>query len=419
MIQHLLKLIWIQRRQNTWIVAELFIVFILLWYIMDFFITLGYTSSIENAYDIKDTYQVQLATLPESSPQYVRYEEGSGQASNDFQSILERIRRYPQVKSVCVSNMSIPYCASYRNTGVSKDTSRVTSRHYLEVTPSYFEVFRIHPLAGGDPSQLAEALNEKSVIISRLFAQDEFPGEQAKGKTLYFQGDDDGFLVGDVCGPLKRDDYRPEEYAVYVLLSNADMAQMNEDILAGLELSIRVKPGLKPQDFIPDFQRDMREQLAIGNYMLYQVKSFDDLRHTLYLADGRMDETRYRVAFMVFLIFNIFLGIIGAFWFRNEYRKPEIGLRLTVGATRKQILMMMISEGWLLLSLAAIPAGIICINLAKMEFIGTGIMLINFFRVFSGLLLTYLFMALVIMLGAWYPAYLSSRIAPADTLRNE
>lgn len=419
MIQHLLKLIWTQRRQNAWIVAELFIVFILLWYIMDFFITFGYTASIDSAYDIKDTYQVQLASIPESSPLYVRYEEGEQQAAADFLSILERIRQHPQVESVCVSNMSAPYCASYRDIRLSKDTIQTNDCHFMEVTPSYFEVFRIHPLAGGEPSQLAKALNENSVIISRKFAQDEFPGEQAKGKILYLKDNNEEFLIGDVCGPLKRDDYRPEEYAAYLLLSNSDLAQMNEGVLSQFEISIRVKPGLNQRDFIQSFQQDIREQLSVGNFLLYKVRSFDDLRYTLYLSDGRMDEIRYRVAFMIFLVFNIFLGIIGTFWFRNEYRKPEIGLRLAVGSTRSQILRMMIGEGWLLLSLVAIPAVILCINLAKMEFIGTNIMHITFFRIFFGLLLTYLFMAFIIMLGTWYPAYLSSRVAPADTLRSE
>ena len=419
MIQHLLKLIWTQRRQNAWIVAELFIVFILLWYIMDFFITFGYTASIDSAYDIKDTYQVQLATIPESSPLYVRYEEGEQQAAADFLSILERIRQHPQVESVCVSNMSAPYCASYRDIRLSKDTIQTNDCHFLEVTPSYFEVFRIHPLTGGEPSQLAKALNENSVIISRKFARDEFPGEQAKGKILYLKDNNEEFIIGDVCGPLKRDDYRPEEYAAYILLSNSDLAQMDEGVLSQFEISIRVKPGLNQRDFIQNFQQDIRDRLSVGNFLLYKVRSFDDLRYTLYLSDGRMDEIRYRVAFMAFLVFNIFLGIIGTFWFRNEYRKPEIGLRLAVGSTRSQILRMMIGEGWLLLSLIAIPAVIFCINLAKMEFIGTNIMHITFFRIFFGLMLTYLFMAFIIMLGAWYPAYLSSRIAPADTLRNE
>ncbi|WP_289834290.1 FtsX-like permease family protein [Parabacteroides goldsteinii] len=131
------------------------------------------------------------------------------------------------------------------------------------------------------------------------------------------------------------------------------------------------------------------------------------------------DAIRYRIAFMAFLIFNIFLGIIGTFWFRNEYRKSEIGLRLAVGSTRRQILQMMIGEGWLLLSLVAIPAAIICINIAKMELIDTNVMPVTFFRVFAGLISTYLLMAFFITLGAWYPAYLSSKIAPADTLRAE
>ena len=71
MIHHLLKLLWKQRRQNAWIVAELFLVFILLWYIMDYFTTIGYANSVDSAYDIKDTYQVRLTTVPQSSPNYI------------------------------------------------------------------------------------------------------------------------------------------------------------------------------------------------------------------------------------------------------------------------------------------------------------------------------------------------------------
>ena len=40
---------------------------------------------------------------------------------------------------------------------------------------------------------------------------------------------------------------------------------------------------------------------------------------------------------------------------------------------------------------------------------------VTFFRVFAGLISTYLLMAFFITLGAGYPAYLSSKIAPADT----
>ena len=56
---------------------------------------------------------------------------------------------------------------------------------------------------------------------------------------------------------------------------------MDEGTLSGFEISMRVKPGLNEREFIQNFQQDMREQLAVGNYMLYKVRSFDDLRYTL------------------------------------------------------------------------------------------------------------------------------------------
>ena len=260
---------------------------------------------------------------------------------------------------------------------------------------------------------------EKDIVISRKLAETLFPDGQAKGHSIYMN-DDNSFRIGGVCGALKRDDYSREERAAYFLLSTSGFSDWDERQLAGsLGISLRAKPGLRPKEFISNFQRDMREQINIGNFVLSRVDSYADLRDRLYLTNGVTDAIRYRIAFMVFLVFNIFLGIIGTFWFRNEYRKPEIGLRLAIGSTRRQILQMMIGEGWLLLSLVAIPAAIICINIAKLEFVGTNIMPVTFFRIFTGLISTYLLMALFITLGAWYPAYLSSRIAPADTLRSE
>ena len=112
MIHHLLNLLWKQRRQNAWIAAELFLVFILLWYIMDYFITIGYANSINSAYDIKDTYQVRLTTVPQSSPNYIHH-ENTEEAGSLYLSILERIRQYQQVEEVCLTHNSSPYNPSY------------------------------------------------------------------------------------------------------------------------------------------------------------------------------------------------------------------------------------------------------------------------------------------------------------------
>ena len=101
MIHHLLKLLWKQRRQNAWIVAELFLVFILLWYIMDYFTTIGYANSVDSAYDIKDTYQVRLTTVPQSSPNYIQYKHTERREGNISlsPSIPIYYRTYPAIST--------------------------------------------------------------------------------------------------------------------------------------------------------------------------------------------------------------------------------------------------------------------------------------------------------------------------------
>lgn len=420
MIQHLLKWIWTQRRQNAWIAIELFLVFLLVWYCMDYFLTIGYTSSIRSAYDIKNTYQVRLATVPESSPEYIRSDDRPQQAVEDLRSIIGRIRRYAPVESVCLSAASAPYSPNFRNHTIGKDTASVHYCQLLEVEPAYFEVFRIAPLAGGSPSVLKKALTEKNIILSRKAKHILFPDQAAKGKTIYFYTDTpEEYQVGEICGALKQNDYTPEEASFYRLLSPSEIAGMDEKQLSQLEISLRIKPGTDEQTFPADFRRDMQEMLKAGNFLFFEIRSYEDLRASLYRANGVTDAARYRLAFISFLVFNVFLGIIGTFWFRNEYRKPEIGLRMAVGSSRRQILRMMIGEGWMLLTLTMLPAAAVCLNLAKAGLLDTNLMDISFFRVVAGLVATYLFLAFIILLAAWYPALLSSRIAPADTLKNE
>lgn len=344
MIQHLLKLSAKQRRQNTWIAAELFLVFLLLWYITDYFITIGYADSIKNAYHIKDTYQVRLVTVPESSPQYIRHENPE-EAANLYLSIIERIRQHPQVKEVCLTRDNNPYNPSYRDWQMGKDSSQMVQFQYLEVTPSYFDVFNVKPLGNATPAFLKNALTPKSIVLSRKLAETLFPGEEAKGKSV-FLGNTNSLRVGDVCGALKRDDYSREERAAYFLLPVSQFTEWDEQQLAeAVGISIRVKPGLNPKEFIESFQQEMRTPLNVGNFLLSGIDAYTDVRDKLYLVNGVTDAIRYRIAFMTFLVFNISLGIIGTFWFRNEYRKPEIGLRLAVGSTRRQVMQMIIGEG--------------------------------------------------------------------------
>ena len=157
-------------------------------------------------------------------------------------------------------------------------------------------------------------------------------------------------------------------------------------------------------DRIPDAVFCFNDQLAIGALKAIKKRGY------------RIPE---QIAVMGFLLFNIFLGIIGTFWFRTEQRKGEMGLRTALGSTRFSLKGIMIAEGLLLLTLIAIPALLICFNLHVSELTKGFYMDYTIARFVAGFFITYLVMAVMIILGIWYPAHQMVRLEPADALRYE
>ena len=139
----------------------------------------------------------------------------------------------------------------------------------------------------------------------------------------------------------------------------------------------------------------------------------------LYPFDRRRERVKTRVAVACFLLANIFLGIIGTFWFRTEYRKGEMGLRMALGSTRRQLNSIMVGEGVLLLVLAFIPSLVISFNIAHMDLIDTYQLPFTWLRLAICGGITFVLIVLMIICGVWYPARSTARLEPAEALHYE
>ena len=131
-----------------------------------------------------------------------------------------------------------------------------------------------------------------------------------------------------------------------------------------------------------------------------------------------MNSVKVHFWMMGFLLMNILLGIIGTFWFRTQHRRVELGLRIVVGSSRMQLWRRLNEEGLLLLTLAAIPAIVICYNIGYIELTETS-MQWGVVRALITLGITYLLMALMILIGIWFPARQAIRIQPAEALHEQ
>ena len=183
------------------------------------------------------------------------------------------------------------------------------------------------------------------------------------------------------------------------------------------ELCVRVRPE-HDKDFIARLKADSESQYRIGNVFISNIRSFKDIRRSF--QQYQYNEMRNNFTGMAFLLVNIFLGLLGTFWFRTQQRKSEIALHKAHGATNQMVFTRLLSEGWLLLLIVTPIALLIDFNLAHAE--------LNSWRngttlewdrlLFCGGI-SFALMALMIAIGIGIPARKAMKIDPADALHNE
>ena len=71
MIKHIIKLIWNQRKSNSWLLGELLLVTVCLWYIVDYLLVVLYTFSAPVGFDLNHTYKFEFNAREEGAEGYL------------------------------------------------------------------------------------------------------------------------------------------------------------------------------------------------------------------------------------------------------------------------------------------------------------------------------------------------------------
>ena len=122
-------------------------------------------------------------------------------------------------------------------------------------------------------------------------------------------------------------------------------------------------------DYRSKFLKEIAPHLDTDNMFIADVVPYTEQQYQFEVMKGDVDKVNTQTVVVVFLLVNVFLGLIGTFWFRTRRRRNEIALRLAMGSTKKQIFCpLLMGEGLLLLTLVALPAMIVCYNVGIAEF---------------------------------------------------
>lgn len=417
MLKQIFTIIINQRKNNFWILLELLFVSVCFWYIVDYMLVLKSVENIPLGFNIEHTYRIDLNERIQGSDNYISPEEKTTTTGEDLLSIMELVRQHPAIESVSLSVASQPYAATpyslifykklfYNNTGIS-------AQEY-KVTPSFFDVFKTQST---DVKDLKKAFNAKSVIISSNTATELVKNIDPVGKNILIGENGLEKQITAQYVPIRWTEYYKANLSFCILLSEEEIIKtVNPDNLSQMELCIRVKANMD-NGFTDNFMKDMASKLMIGNIYLMDVRPTSYTRKAVIIP---VESTiKVRSILLVFLLINIFLGISGVFGLRTQQRQNELGLRIAVGSPKIKIQILVITEGFLLLSIVMIPVIIIALNFGLFELVHLDWVAFTFLRFIIGISITYAIMALIILVGVWYPAYRATKINPTEVLRNE
>lgn len=421
MIKQILTLIKNQQKDYLWILTELLFVFVCLWYVVDYMGTYLYIRQQPLGFNIEHTYGLTLNVYTPDNASYIPPEDKQTTLGEDLLNLKKNIRLHPDIEDVSISQSSQPYVATHytnkrRFSQIHLNDSAVYMQRY-EVSPSFFNVFKIST-ESGSIEELEKNLSPQSIILSEEGEKRLTDGSSAIGKSVNIDKNTLSRQVTAICSPVRNTEYIKAEPCFYILLQDEHLVtELTPDNLQEVELCIRVKAEKDNTEFPSRFLSDLTWQANVGNLYVIDILPTSVIRKTV--ISPMTSEYRTRLLMLLFLLVNIFLGISGVFWHRTKHRREELGVRMAFGASKNNLRSLLIGEGLLLLTVVAIPSTLICFNLCLAELINLYWMDFTVVRFLTGILVTYLLMAIMIISGIWYPIHLAMRVKLVEALSYE
>ncbi len=419
MVKKLVTQIYNERGSNFGLLLELLVVSVVLWYVVDNLYCRYVTYTQPMGINIEHCYSISLGELKPEANGYVTYTQKDEERHADVWNLLNRISHRPEVEAAAVASFnSVPYSLGNSNTIFSYDTLKQSVRR-LEASSDYFRVFRIQGGRGEKPEQLAELMETGQFMLSaNVLDKYDLDVTSLIGKDnfhLYGNLDRNNRLSG-TFQPIRPNEYvelnSDDSKSIFFIMGQSALYLGDSDCFV-----VRVRAD-QDHDFIERLTADAAKDLKEGNIYISNVQSIEDMKRVR--LQEKDQETMLFVFGMGFLLLNIFLGLLGTFWFRTQQRKCEIALHLVHGATRGDVFCRLLCEGLYLVAMVTPLAVIVDINLAYNELnaIHGGLYLeLGRFLVCVGI--SVLSIVVMMFVGIWIPARKAMQIQPAEALHGE
>jgi predicted permease len=340
------------------------------------------------------------------------YDEARGQIF--YQQLVGRVTGLPGVESASLAQLTpLSDDLLTRSTAIEgyqpQPGEKMESFFYNVVAPRYFETLRTPMVSGRDFTPQDRAGAPQVVIINETLARRYFPDGDALGKRLIFgayRGAPIPLQHLEIVGVVKDSKYMDltEQPRRMMFLPLAQSYRP--------EMRLHVRAAQDPAAMIAAVRREAQKLDA--NLPVYNIKTLEEQKdRSLYTA--RMAATLLSV-FGGLALLLASVGLYGVMAYVVGQRRREIGVRLALGARRRDIFGLVIKEG-----MATVAAGV-ALGLAG-AIAGTRLLSAFLYGVETTDAATFigvaLLLAAVALLANYLPARRAAQTDPMKALRAE
>jgi predicted permease len=333
------------------------------------------------------------------------------QTKEFYRSLETKVRALPGIQSVSLA-ASVPMGSTLGKQSVYIEGRPVPSGQrapgvfFNDVDPPYFDTLRIRVLLGRAFTDADSETSPRVAIVNETMAKQFWPGENLIGKRFSLTGDSGPFV--EIVGVARDGKYRilaedPQPF-FYVPLTQSFTAQR----------ILQIRSSLPPESLASMVQREI--QALDANDPIEEMQTMkESLGGALGYFIFRLGAALAAAMGLLGLLLAV-VGVYGVVSYAATQRTQELGIRMALGASPRQVLALLLKQG------AQLVAAGLLFGLA-----GAWALTRAMSHMLVGISpsdpLTYLSVAALLssitLLACWIPARRAMRVDPMVALRYE